>query len=156
MGYDDRREILDRLEALERLVRSLHDDRGGGRREHRGGHDREGRDRDCGDHHHHRDDHDHDGGNDRGRGDFEERRIIDTIVQLVTEQVSRLLDDRQERSRQSGDGGDEKRLVDLVVSLVSEHVQEIVATELDRRLGRPAAPGAGAPPPPPPAEPEQP
>lgn len=150
MGYDDRREILDRLEALERLVRLRHDDRGGGRREHRGE-----RDRDCGDHHHH-DRHDHDCGHDRGRGDFEERRIIDTIVQLVTEQVSRLLDDRQERSRQSGDGGDEKRIVDLVVSLVSEHVQEIVAMELDRRFGRPAAPGAGAPPPPPPAEPEQP
>ena len=94
MGYDDRREILDRLEALEHLVRSRHDDRGGGRREHRGEHDRG-----CGDHHHHHDGHDH------GGGDFEERRIIDTIVQLVTEQVSRVIDDQQERSRQSGDGG---------------------------------------------------
>lgn len=54
-------------------------------------------------------------------------------------------DDRRGDGRRGGDerrdggrrGGDEKRMVDLLVGLISEHVQEIVATELDLRLGSP-------------------
>jgi hypothetical protein len=149
MGYDDRREIFERLEALERMIRDGrgrrgHDrdgDRGrDGGREH--GRDRDGRDR-GGRHHHHHDHCHHDDRHDdrRGRGgsDFEEKRIIDTIVTLVSEQMMRMLDDRQARAqaRNGGDDhGDEKRIVDLIVGLVSEHVQEIVSEELDRRLGR--------------------
>ena len=135
MGYDDRREILDRLEALERRLHARRDDRDGHR-------------------HRHRRDHDHD--RDRRDEDFDEKRVIDTIVHCVSEQVGRMLQDQQARSRSQDDGGGEKRLVDLIVRLVSEHVQEIVATELDRRLGKseatrdeergaPPAPRGGAP-----------
>jgi len=95
-------------------------------------------------HHGHHDRHDHDHGH-RDDGDFDEKRVIDTIVDLVGERVERLLESRQERGQQRRDGdgdGDEKRVVDLVVRLVSEHVREIVAEELDRRLGRPEAPAA--------------
>ena len=146
MGYDDRREILERLEALERLVRSRHEDRGRSEHDHRGHRDRER----C-DHHH------HDRGHDHGDGDFDEKRVIDTIVRLVSERVGCILEDQQARSRGHDDGGSEKRVVDLIVGLVSEHVQEIVAMELDRRFGRPAPSGAGeersphAPPIPPPS-----
>ena len=114
MGYDDRREIFERLEALERLVRSHHDERGSRRDDRRRGRDRNGCD--------HRD---HDG------DEFDEKRVIDTIVYLVTENVGRIVD---ERSGQQNGGG-EKRIVDLIVGLVSEHVEEIVARELDRRFG---------------------
>lgn len=126
MGYDDRREILERLAALERRMGSRHDDRGAWDSGH------------CGDHHHgHHDHHEHHGHRDRrrGGGDFEEKRIIDTIVRLVSEHVECIVEDKLEQNRPSGDEGGEKRLVDLIVRLVSEHVQEIVATELDRRLG---------------------
>lgn len=153
MGYDERREIFERLEALERQARNGHgrggrdDDRHGGRdrghghhrdcdHQHHDGHDRRG------DHHH--DDHDHR----EGGGDFDEKRIIDTIVHLVAERIERTLESRQESER-DGDGFDERRIVDLIVGLVSEHVQEIVATELDRRLGPPAesaSPPSGGPP----------
>jgi len=132
MGHDDRREIFERLEALERLVRSHHDDHGScahewhGARDHRGG---------CQHHDHHHDHwHDH---HDHGEGDFQEKRIIDTIVRLVSEHVGRIVEDLQARAPRQEDGGDEKRFVDLIVKLVSEHVQEIVSVELDRRLGRP-------------------
>jgi hypothetical protein len=127
MGDDDRREIFERLEALERMLRSRHEHRRGG-----GDRDRD-RDRDRGGRRHHDRQHD---------DDFDEKRIIDTIVRLVSEQMTRLLDDRQaqraEHERTShDDGGGEKRIVDLIVKCVSEHVQEIVSTELDRRFGRP-------------------
>jgi len=130
MGHDDRREIFERLDALERMVRSRHEDRRSCEHDHHG----EG-DRWQGDHHHH---HDHD----HGDGDFQEKRIIDTIVRLVAEQVGRVIEDRQAKSRGGGDG-DEKRIVDLIVGLVAEKVHEIVAEELDRRLGRPGG-GRGA------------
>ena len=140
MGYDDRREILERLEALERRLHSRRDDREGDRHRHRRDRDRREHDRD----------------RDRGDEDFDEKRVIDTIVHCVSEQVGRMLEDQQARSRSQDDGGGEKRLVDLIVRLVSEHVQEIVATELDRRLGKseatrdeerglPPAPRGGAP-----------
>lgn len=126
MGYDDRREIFERLEALERMMRSRagehgdRGDRGGGQH---GWHHRR--------HRRHRD----------GDGDFDEKRVIDTIVTLVGERVERLLDEHQARAASSGDGGGEKRVVDLVVGLVAEHVREIVAGELDRRFGKgPLAP----------------
>lgn len=114
----------------------------GARREHRG----RGDDRRRGErrrHRHRHDDCDRDGrDSDRGGGgDYDEKRIIDTIVHLVVENLDRQLQDRWARS-QHRDGGDEKRIIDLIVGLVSEHVQEIVATELDRRLGRPALPEA--------------
>ena len=150
MEHDDLREILERLEALERLARSRsgdgdrdehrrggrdrggHDrrDRGGRDRHDRGGHDR----RDHGGH----DRHDH-GRHDRGGGDFQEKRIIDTIVQLVGERLERFIQDQQAKTQRRGDDGSEKRIVDLVVRLVGEHVGEIVqgivSTELNRRLG---------------------
>jgi hypothetical protein len=143
MGYDDRREIFERLEALERMMRDGGGRRGDDRRGDRGrdhGHDRErgGRHHHHGDHCHHHDDR-HDDRRGRGDGNFEEKRIIDTIVTLVSEQMMRMLDDRQARARgrdDAGERGDEKRIVDLIVGLVSEHVQEIVSEELDRRLGR--------------------
>lgn len=149
MGYDDRREIFERLEALERMMRG---DRG--RRDGDRGRDRrDDRGRDGHRHHHHGEHsrHHDDRHDDRRRGrdgNFEEKRIIDTIVTLVSEQVMRMLDDRQARAqaRHGGDErGDEKRIVDLIVGLVSEHVQEIVSDELDRRLGRGPAAGEGPP-----------
>jgi hypothetical protein len=130
MGHDDRREILERLEALERMAHSRRDERGGqdhdrhGRHGGRGGHRDHGRER-------HRDGHDgchhdHSGSNDA----FDEKRVIDTIVHLVSERVAHMLDERQPYTRD-----DEKRLIDLIVGLVSEHVGAIVRSELDRRLG---------------------
>jgi hypothetical protein len=125
MGYDDRREILERLEALERRMGSRRDDRDRDRdRDHR-----DSRQRERG---HHRGDRD-----DRRGGDFEEKRIIDTIVRLVSEHVECIVEDQMERRRPQQEEGSEKRVVDLIVRLVSEHVQEIVADELDRRLGPP-------------------
>ncbi len=134
MRYHERREIFERLEELERLVRSGHE---------RGGHRDRGR---C--HHHHDED-------DGGGCDFEEKRVIDTIVRLVTEQVGKLLAERHDDRGE--DGGGEKRLIDTIVACVSEHVQEIVASELDRRLGRAPLPGTTpAPGTPPPGEPGKP
>lgn len=135
MGYDDRREILERLAALERRIGRRDDDRGGweGRR---GGHRHE-RGECC---HHDRDRH-------GGGGDFEEKRIIDTIVRLVSEHVECIVEEQLAQQRPQGDDGGEKRIVDLIVRLVSEHVQEIVAAELDRRLGRADTPPAGGGPP---------
>jgi len=74
--------------------------------------------------------------------------VIDTIVDLVGERVERIIDDRManESQHQEGGGGDEKRIIDLIVRLVSEHVREVVAEELDRRLGRPEAPATLPPP----------
>jgi hypothetical protein len=141
MGYDDRREIFQRLAALERMRGSRHDQRGG---------DEHGRKRDCDDHRGHGCEHDRDRDHDcaaGGGGDFDEKRIIDTIVRLVSEQVCRILEEQQAKARAQEDGGGEKRLVDLIVGLVSEHVQEIVASELDRRLGRPPLTTPGTPPP---------
>lgn len=142
MSYDDRREILERLEALERRL-------GGGHGEPRGGCDdgdhrehRDHRDHDHDHHHHHRHDRER-----RGGGDFEEKRIIDTIVRLVSERVVSILEDQQARQGARDDGGGEKRIVDLIVGLVGEHVREIVAEELDRRLGRPPLAPPGPPPP---------
>ena len=125
---DDQREIFERLEALERMVRSRHHDRGGWDEHRRGGRDR--RDR-------HRHGRDRDRGGGGGDEAFQEKRIIDTIVRLVTEQVGRTIQDQQARSRRRDDGESEKRVVDLIVRLISEHVREIVAEELDRRVGRP-------------------
>jgi hypothetical protein len=124
MGHDERREIFERLEALERMAHSRRDERGGwehGRRD--GGHRDRHRDHD---HHRRHDCERHDDG-------FEEKRVIDTIVHLVSERVAHMLDERQGDGRR--DEGGEKRIVDLIVSLVSEHVGEIVRAELDRRLG---------------------
>ena len=82
-----------------------------------------------------------DRGRGRGDGDFEEKRIIDTIVQLVGERLERFIQDQQAKTQRRDDGGREKRIVDLVVRLVGEHVREIVqrivSTELDRRVGPP-------------------
>lgn len=134
MGYDDRREILERLEALERMIGSRHDDRGGCDDDRRGRHDWHRH----GDDHEDRDSHGRDGR--RGGRDSDEKRIIDTIVRLVSERVGRMLESRDQGSRRNDDGRDEKRVVDLVVSLVAEKVQEIVSAELDRRLGRSEGP----------------
>lgn len=82
----------------------------------------------CG-HGHHEEEH--------GGCDFEEKRVIDTIVDLVGERVGQLLDARQGHHEPRDGGGDEKRIVDLVVGLVAEKVREIVVAELDRRFGRP-------------------
>lgn len=88
-------------------------------------------------HHGHRDRHDTHGGE-----EFDERRVIDTIVNLVGERVERMLDARESQDRGRDRGGDEKRTIDLVVSLVAEKVREIIADEFERRgLGRsPQAP----------------
>ncbi len=163
MEHDDRREIFERLEALERLTRSRSGE-GGGREEHRRG-DRDRHDRDNHGHDHHDHDHHdfghqehghHDRDRGRGEGEFEEKRIIDTVVRLVVERVGRVIQDQQAKGQRPDDGGEERRIVDLVVRLVSERVreivQEIVSTELDRRLGRPGderPPGSGT------SEPEQ-
>ncbi|UJR84360.1 hypothetical protein [Sandaracinus amylolyticus] len=85
---DDRLdEILDRLRELDHRLARLEDERG--HREH---------------HHHHRDHRCHACGASRDRddrrhhrggdGDFQEKRVIDTIVRLVTEHVVRELDRR--------------------------------------------------------------
>jgi hypothetical protein len=175
MGHDDRREIFERLEALERLVRSRsggdegrgeHRGGGRGRRDHdrhdrRDGHDRDDRhdrhgrhdrhdhygrhDRDDrherGHHGHGRDDRDDDRRRGGGDGDFQEKRIIDTIVQLVGERLERFIQDQQAKAQRHGDDGKEGRIVDQAVRLVSENVREIVqrvvANELDRRVGPP-------------------
>lgn len=106
------------------------------------GHRRGGRHHhDCGHHHHCGCGHGH---HHHDEPEFDEKRVIDTIVDLVGERVERLLDTRREHEPRHRDGGgDEKRIVDLIVRLVSEHVREIVAEELDRRLGRPDTPAAG-------------
>ncbi|MGH7786961.1 MAG: hypothetical protein ACRERC_08855 [Candidatus Binatia bacterium] len=130
MSHDDRREVLERLAALERRL-------GGGLDESHDG---------C-EHRDHRHGRDH---GRRGGGDFDEKRIIDTIVDLVSERVVRILEDQQARQGASDDGGGEKRIVDLIVGLVGEHVREIVGEELDRRLGRPPLAPPGPPPPGPP------
>jgi len=151
MGHDDRREIFERLEALERLARSRSGEQGGRDEHRRGGRDRHDhgrRDR----HHRGRDEHGRDEhrrddrgsddhrGRGRGDGDFEEKRIIDTIVQLVGERLERFIQDQQAKTQPHDDDGREKRVVDLVVRLVSERVREIVqetiSTELDRRFDR--------------------
>jgi hypothetical protein len=156
MGHDDRREIFERLEALERLVRS-HSGEHGGRDEHRRGdrHDHGRRDR--------RDDRDRDdrgrgrrehGRDDRhrGRGDdgFQEKRIIDTIVQLVGERLERFMQDEQAKNRRHDDGDREQRMIDHVVRRVGEHVrgivQEVVSTELNRRVSPPRDERPGHPP----------
>lgn len=125
---DDRREIFERLEALERRLGGGHERHGHGRhRRHDCGHDHGHG------HHHHHDDHRHHDRHhhhDEDEG-FDEKRVIDTIVGLVTEHVGKVVRE-QARARRDGE---EKRLVDLVVGLVSEHVREIVVTELDRRFG---------------------
>jgi len=132
MEHDDSREIFERLEALERLARSRSGERGGWEEHRRGGRDRH-------DHGGHDGGHDH--GRGRGDGEFEEKRIIDTVVRLVGEKVERVVQDQVARMQRRDDGGDERRIVDLVVRLVGEHVreivQEIVSTELDHRFGRP-------------------
>ncbi len=154
-----------------------HDERRGRNGGHHHGcgdhdHDCGRRDSDCGrDHddcsHHHYDcghDHDdcgrdhHDCGRDRrrGGGDFDEKRIIDTIVRLVAEHVGGMLEEHQASAHRRDEGGDEKRLVDLIVRLVSEHVQEIVARELDRRLGKRPLGEGDAPPASDSPEPDQP
>ncbi len=152
MGHDDRREIFERLEALERLVRSRSgghegwDAHGRGERDRRdhGRHDRghreHRRDDRRGDDRGH-DDRRDDRGRGRGDGDFQEKRIIDTIVQLVGERLERFIQDQQAKTQRRDDGGREKQMIDLVVRLVGEHVgeivQRIVANELDRRVGPP-------------------
>jgi len=143
MGYDERREILERLEALERIMRSR-----GGERDDRSDHRHRGgdRDRDRGRGRGDRDRWEHRGDRDggaRGNRDFDEKHVIDTIVTLVCDHVGQLLEERDARAGRRDNGGDEKRLVDLIVHCVSEHVQEIVATELDRRFGRADAPRSG-------------
>jgi hypothetical protein len=143
--YDDTREIFERLERLERRL----SDRGGDRRRDRWRDRGSGSGHQHGRGHHHGCEHhrgcEHDDCHDDG---FDEKRVIDTIVRCVTEQVGRLLDQRTEDARHGQeDGGGEKRIVDLIVGLVSEHVQEIVATELDRRLGRPKLESGGDTPP---------
>jgi hypothetical protein len=124
------RKIMERLDAVERRAGD-HDQQ---LRRHEG--DRRGRDGG-------RDHHGRDG------GDYDEKRIIDTIVRLVSERVGQMLEgggrsnDRDDRD----DWREEKRKVDFIVDLVCERVEEIVATELDRRLGpaasteSPSAPG---------------
>jgi hypothetical protein len=161
MGHDDRREIFERLEALERMVRSRsgeHDHRHGGRdRRH---HDRRDRDRDRDDRHdrderrgrdhedrHERGRHDrgHRGGDDRyrggGDGEFQEKRIIDTIVQLVGERLERFIQDQQAKTPRRDDGSNERRVIEHVVRQVGENVRQIVqgivSSELDRRVGPP-------------------
>jgi hypothetical protein len=138
MGYDDRREIFERLEALERLASSRGDERGsrgddrnGGRRE-RDHHERR-RGRDDGWEHRGRD----------GNGDFDEKRVVDTIVRLVCENVGEILAEQHEHTHahHQDDGDREKHIIDQIVGCVSEHVREIVAEELDRRLGRPRLTG---------------
>src|SRR5512143_1435203 len=75
---------------------------------------------DCGHGHHHGHGHDCEHRHDDHDGEFDEKRVIDTIVDLVGERVERLLDDRQDRAPQHHDGGgDEKRIIDLIVKLVS-------------------------------------
>ena len=153
MGHDDRREIFERLEALERLVRSRS---GGheGRDDHRRG-DRDRRD-------HHRDDHDrgdrrrgHDRRRDdddhreRGAAEFNEKRVIDTIVKLVGERLERFIQDQQAKAQRHDQGADEQRVVDDVVRRVGQHVREvvreIVSIELDRRIGPPREKREGEP-----------
>lgn len=133
MGHDDRREIFERLEALERQMRSRHEERRSWDNERQGEGEREGR------------------GRNRAGGEFAEKRIIDTIVRLVAERVGRIIQEEQAKARHREGRWDEKRIVDLIVRLVSEHVREIVSEELDRRFGRPPTgeerpkpvPGAG-------------
>ena len=73
--------------------------------------------------------------------------MIDTIVRLVAERVEETFERYAQHSddgRHHDDGHDdhdgrgEKEMIDLVVGLIAEHVQEIVAIELDRRLGPPS------------------
>ena len=136
MEHDDRREIFERLEALERLGRSRSGEHGGRDEHRRGGRERH----DHGRHEHGRDDR----GRGRGEGEFEEKRFIDTIVRLVGERVERVVQDQLAKVQPHDDEGREKRIVDLVVRLVSERVREIVqetvSTELDRRFGRGESP----------------
>ena len=48
-----------------------------------------------------------------------------------------MIESQQERSQHHrNEDGEEKRMIDLVVGLIAEKVQEIVSTELDRRLDR--------------------
>jgi hypothetical protein len=165
MGHDDRREIFERLEALERMVRSRSGEHGArdehrhGGRDRRGGHGRHDRDHHDRDHHdrhdhHDRGRHDHgrdDRGRERGDGEFQEKRIIDTIVQLVGERLERFLQDDHAKRQRPDDGDREQRMVGHVVRQVGEHVREIVqgivSAELDRRIGPPRDERVEKPPP---------
>lgn len=89
--------------------------RSGGGRHHRGDDGR--RDDHRGHQEGHGDDR-HEGGRSRGRDDRRDQ-------------------DRRGHDRRDRDGGDEKRVVNMVVGLIAHNVQQIVAAELDRRLGPP-------------------
>lgn len=126
MGNGMKREILERLERLERGMY----ERGGRDRDRRRG-DRGGhhRDQDGGDHHRGR-------GRDRHRGgsNYDEKRIIDTIVRLVAERVENIVRERPQANQYEEGRGGEKRIVDLVVHLVAERVEEIVEQAFERYL----------------------
>jgi hypothetical protein len=116
-----KREILDRLAALEDLARRHQMEHGG-----RGGGDR------------HRDHRDGREGHRGHGGRDDEKRVIDTVVNLVAERVGEMFrehsrNEHQHGHRPPGDDRDERHVVELVVDLVSERVEEIVAAELDRR-----------------------
>ncbi len=149
MDRDILREIIQRLESLERAI-GEHDRGEDGHHEHHSHHHEHGRDRNgcsaCGGamhrhhdrhdhaHHHHRDSHEHHHHGPHGEqwrhGHGEHR-------------------DHGHHERDE-ERFDEKRIVDLIVRLVSERVSEIVSTELERfaRNRPPETPPPGPPPPP--------
>lgn len=131
MGKRKNQEVLDRLERLERALRDRCDrcDRRDGQRHDGDRHD------DCRHEHHrgHRDDHD----GQRGGRDYDEKRIIDTIVHLVSERVGHMVREGSQRTTGGGGAGGEKRIVDLVVHLVAERVEEIVEEAFERYFAMP-------------------
>ncbi len=182
------KEILERLEALEWVVKEMHAEAAQERQSHDccGGRDREGQGcwsghsdgKGCcggheghphhghgccgghGEHHHHGHPHHHRhphhhghckrrcackcgcggrcgcGGSDQRReGKFDEKRVVDLIVSLLSERLDRTLGPLLERlgaSRPKLEPLDERQIVDRIVSLVSERVEKLVVERIGK------------------------
>jgi hypothetical protein len=93
-----------------------------------------------------------DGGkNGRQGGKFDEKRVVDLIVTLLSERLDRTLAPLLERLgavRPKRERLDERQIVDRVVRLVSERVERLVVERLgqvmdSQRGATPADPGGG-------------
>ena len=88
--------------------------------------------------HRHRDDHrEEEPRRDEGRRDEGRRDGGRRDERGVHHDRGRRGGDRRQHHSGHDDQGNEKRIVDLVVGLVSEHVREVIAEELDMRMGTP-------------------
>ena len=123
------KEVLERLEALEWVVKEMHAE-ARHRQQSYGGEDERG----FGDRHH--------------DGNFDEKRIVDLIVRLVSERLERALAPLPERlgaSRPKPERFDERQLIDRIVTLVSERVEQLVVERIGQVMDARRAAGTGEP-----------